>query len=154
MHVRKAAVVFHNGDLPSGDPFYVLKYPFGKTGLLDIHFSKPDFQISKSEFRTSRVPHSSFVPVPFLESQLKYAGPGVPSSKTGYPLGPFQTRIKYGYGYRMAKLLPYLPRGAFQVAISFRSAVVYMGLALRYLQVPYIWNAISRLPRHRNEVNG
>jgi hypothetical protein len=49
----------------------------------------------------------------------------------------------------MAKLLPYLPRGAFQVAISFRSAVVYMGLARRYLQVPYIWNTISRLPRHR-----
>jgi hypothetical protein len=57
MHVRKAAVVFQNGDLPSGDPFYVLMYPFGKTGLPDIHFSKPDFQISISANRTSRSPN-------------------------------------------------------------------------------------------------
>jgi hypothetical protein len=49
------------------------RYPFQQTGLPDLHFSQPDFQISKSEFRTSRVPHSSSGPVPFLESQLKYA---------------------------------------------------------------------------------
>jgi hypothetical protein len=42
--------------LLSGDLFSFPRYTFEKTGLQDIHFSKPDFQISKSEFHVSGAP--------------------------------------------------------------------------------------------------
>jgi hypothetical protein len=44
------------GNLLSVYPFSRPRNPFEKTGLPDINFSKPDFQISRSEFRASEVP--------------------------------------------------------------------------------------------------